>query len=234
MTDPDAVRQARYALAQLAEAWPYLDDAKDATLRRGRSVRHLGAVAAATLDDLIRAERGDRLAGERRRLVPLPPMPTPLALDVVDAEQLAIATLVELSWLAASALRGRGFGWPPLHVTPHNASAFLVVALAHVGEALARDMADLLTESATALRAALGLDDHEEDRIHLHGIVWVTARRAEHELPGVTAANVRDWHRRGLVVDQHGNDRSLLSDRRRWYPLADLWRAYHGVRGEAA
>lgn len=226
----DAVRQARHALQQLTDAWPHLADAKDTTLRRGHpEPRRMGAATAATLDTLIRAERGERVLAERQRRVPLPPMPTPAALDVLDAEATAVGVLIELSWIAASTLRTRQFGWPPLHVTPANASAFLHLAVAHVSTTLAHDMADALTHAATQLRAALRLDENEDERIHLHGLTWITARQAERELPGVTSANIRDWHRRGLIVDQHGNDRSLLSDGRRWYPLADLWRAHHAV-----
>ncbi len=220
----DAVRQARHALAEIAQAWPHLDDAKDASLRRGRQPRRMGAVAAATLDDLIRVGRGDRLDQQRAGRYPLPASPTPVALDVVDAEQLVRATLIELSWIAASVLRGRGFGWPPLTVTVDNASAFLRVAVAHVPAHLQRDTADLLTEAARQLRAALDLDVCD-DEATIGGRLWVTARRAEHYLPGVKAINVRDWARRGLVVDEHGHDRSLMSDGRRWYPLADLRRA---------
>lgn len=224
MTDLDAVRQTRHALHQIREAWPYLDDAKDASLRTTRDRRPMGAIAIATLDDLVRAERGDRLGQQRAGRYPLLNAPAPAALDVVDAEQLARGTLVELSWLAASALRGRGFGWPPLQVTPTNAAHFLAAAVPHLGDQLARDTADLLTEAARVLRLALHLDVQDDEAV-VDGRLWVTAKRAEHYLPEAKPTNVRDWARRGLVVDAQGNNRSVISDGRRWYPLADLRRA---------
>lgn len=234
MTDLDAVRQTRHALAQIREAWPYLDDAKDASLRKGRpEPRPMGTEARLTLDDLIRAERGDRLAQQRAGRYPLPPAPAPVALDVVDAEQLVRATLVELSWLAASALRTRGFGWPPLQVTPANATDFLAAAVPHLADQLARDTADLLTDAALALRAALGLDIREDETV-IDGRLWITAKRAEHYLPDAKPHNVHDWYRRGLVIDANGNNRSVISDRRRWYPLADLRRARDQVKRQAA
>lgn len=63
---------------------------------------------------------------------------------------------------------------------------------------------------------------------------WVTAARGAYLLgPDVTPALVRDWRRRGLVVDEHGLDRSRLSAGRRWYPLADLQRAESGTFGRS-
>lgn len=63
---------------------------------------------------------------------------------------------------------------------------------------------------------------------------WVTATCGADRLgPDVTAALVRDWRRRGLVVDERGHDRTRLARGRRWYPLADLQRAEAGTFGRS-
>ncbi len=230
MTD-DAIRQTRHALAQIAEAWPYLVDAKDAATRRRRTdPRPMGAEARLTLDALVRAERDDRLLAVQRygRMGALPASPAPVALDVVDAQAHAAATMRDLAWLAANVLRGRGFGWPPITITLAGTRDFLAIAVAHVSPQQARDMADQLVDAARQLRAALDLDVREDEayiRLGDHLVLFVTAHSASQRLEGVHPTNVRDWHRRGLVVDEHGADRSLLSDRRRWYPLPDVERA---------
>ena len=234
MTDIDAVRQVHHSLGELAEAWTYLDDdALDAASRRRRhDPRPMGAGAAATLADLIRVEREARVPNARKGYIPLPATPSPAALDVVDAEAFAMSALLELSWLAASMLRGRGFGWPPLQITRDNAAAWLHLAVRHVPDSLAREMADLLADAAAQLRAVLGIDVRD-DEVVIDGRMWVTAHRAQARVEGAKPHNVRDWHRRGLVVDEHGRDRSVLSDRRRWYPLADLRRAKAAVTANA-
>jgi hypothetical protein len=230
LTD-DAIRQTRHALTQITEAWPYLPDAKDTALRRRQpDPRPMGADTRLTLDALVRAERDDRLLAAQRdgRMGALPASPAPVALDVVDAQTDAAATMRDLAWLAANVLRSRGFGWPPLTITLQNTRDFLHIAVAHVGPNFARDMAAQLVDAATQLRAALDLDVREDEaHVLLDGklVLFVTAYRAGHHLDGVYATNVRDWHRRGLVVDEHGADRSLMSDRRRWYPLPDIERA---------
>lgn len=231
MTD-DAIRQTHHALTQIAEAWPYLPDAKDAALRRRRSdPRPMGADARLTLDHLVRAERGDRL-NHRGSLGALPAAPAPVALDVVDAQALAVATMTELAWLCANTLRGRGFGWPPITITLRGTRDFLTIAVAHVRPPLARDMATLLVDAARQLRAALHLDERDDEQ-EIDGELWVTAYRAGHYLDGVQPTNVRDWRRRGLAVDEHGVDRSVMSDGKRWWPLADLAEAARQV-GRAA
>lgn len=234
MTD-DAIRQTRHALAQIAEAWPYLADAKDAALRRRQvDPRPMGADARMTLDALVRAERDDRLLAVQRygRMGALPASPAPVALDVVDAQTLTATTMRDLAWLAANVLRGRGFGWPPIQITLEGTRDFLAIAVAHVSPQQARDMADHLVDAARQLRASLSLDERDDEQ-EIDGELWVTAYRAEHYLEGAKATNVRDWHRRGLVVDEQGVDRSLLSDRRRWYPLVDLDRAAEAVGRDA-
>lgn len=231
----DAVRQTRHALTQIAEAWPYLPDAKDTALRRRRpDPRPMGAEARLTLDALVRAERDDRLLAVQRygRMGALPASPAPVALDVVDAQALAVRTMVELAWLAANVLRNRGFSWPPLAFTLDATRDFLAIAVAHVGPGLARDMAAQLVDAARQLRAALDLDVRDDEawiETETEVVLFVTAYRASQILEGVNPANVRDWHRRGLVVDEHGADRSLLSDRRRWYPVDDIERAAEAV-----
>ncbi|GAA1026858.1 hypothetical protein GCM10009557_06060 [Virgisporangium ochraceum] len=238
MTD-DAVRQTRHALTQITEAWPFLPDAKDAALRRRRpDPRPMGAEARLTLDALVRAERDDRLLAVQRygRMGALPASPAPVALDVVDAQALTAVTMRDLAWLAANVLRGRGFGWPPITITLHGTRDFLTIAVGHVGPSLARQMADDLVDCARQLRAALDLDVRDDQvwiQLGDERVLFVTAHRAGHHLDGVHATNVRDLHRLGRVVDEDGADRSLLSDRRRWYPLPDVERAAAKVGRDA-
>lgn len=233
-----SVDRVRLALTQIAEAWPYLADAKDAALRRRRpEPRQLGARAALTLDDLIRAERGDRVLGERARRVPQPAMPTPAALDVVDAEAVAATALRDGAYLAASYLRGawrRGTGWwTPTWMSPLGAGAYLWRALDWLGPVLVDDLAVMLGQAAGTLRGALLLDQ-SDDQVWHDGELWVTAEGVRPHLPDMTADNVRDWQRRGLIVDQAGVDRSRIGAGRRWWPLRDVRRAHRRIRGKAA
>lgn len=228
----NVVRIARCHLDRLAAAWPMLDDHRDNTLtRRSPTTRHLGRAAALTLDDLIRVERGGRLSNERKGLHPLPASPTPVDLGLLDAEQLTVGALVELSWLAASTLRTRNLGWPPIVQDVPTMIAWLRLTVAMVPANLAQATADGLGAAWSALETALGLGATDEQIWH-SGDLWVTALRGA-ELLHITAATIRQWHARRYIVDQHGNDVTLLRAGRRWYPMRAL-RATRDQRNKQA
>lgn len=158
--DPTAVERIRVACAQIIEAWPYLNAARDATMSRSPgSGRVLTARAALTLDDVIRAERGGRLFNERHGHVPLPATAAPVNVHIVDVERAATETLRDLAWWAASHLAGQGWGWPPLRPTiPGDPCAFLTCAAKHLG-GIARPAGAELASTATRLFRAVGLDE---------------------------------------------------------------------------
>lgn len=158
--DPTAVERIRLACAQIVEAWPHLDAARDSTLARSATGgRTLTARAALTLDDTIRAERGGRLFNERHGYVPLPAAAAPVNVHVVDAERAATETLRDLAWLAASHLANQKWGWPPLHqAIPGDPCAFLTCAAPHLG-GTARPVATELAATASRLFRAVGLDE---------------------------------------------------------------------------
>ncbi|GIJ51307.1 hypothetical protein Val02_81930 [Virgisporangium aliadipatigenens] len=234
MTDQQqfAVDRVHAALLRIRAAWPLLADARDATLSRpGPTDRAMGARGRAAVDELLRAERADRLHGARQRLVPLPSMPTPARLDVVDAQAAVATALLDAAWLAASDLAGPWWwSWPPRQLTLNTVTAYVRLAAPHVDRRLAEQLADDLTTAAAALVTAVGLaEDLPAGELRDHnGTHWITAARAAHHFGrNVTPALVRDWHRQGQFRDDQGADQTRLAGGRRWYPLA-LLRAVNG------
>lgn len=225
-----AVQRAHTALARITTTWPLLEPAKDATLAKRRpEPRAMGKTTSASLDALLKAERGERLTAGHT-VTCSAPSAAPLDLAVTDAEALVVTTLRDLAWLAASTLRTKRLGWPALQWSVPVACDFLRLAVTHVSPPLAADMATQLGQAQRALEAALQLDRHD-DQLYRNGLWWVTTAGAARRL-GVSPDNVRDWHRRGLAVDEHGHDHSIAlggTGGTRWHRLTDIQRAARTV-----
>lgn len=114
MSDPTTAQTARLAIGHILEAWPYLDEARQAALRRERPRRGpLTAAQRAELDALVRAERLDRLGQQRRGLVPQPAVAAPARVAIIDAEVHTRQTLVDQVYAVAEQLGTNRWWWLP-------------------------------------------------------------------------------------------------------------------------
>lgn len=160
MIDPTALQQARLHIGHIRTAWPHLEDARDATLRRqARVTATISAKAAETRDAELRAERADREHAERYRALPAAPVPANLAL--VDAEVDAHATVVATIWAVRSDLRQWSRIVPDIPAPFHGKLSWLTGGLGYTSPDVVDQAARDLTTTARRLTTVLGrrLDD---------------------------------------------------------------------------
>lgn len=193
MSEHPAHLAARTALARLRTAWDYLADSLEpGPTSRGEHALTPGRRAA--LDRLTRAERVDRHATQAAGHTPSGPHPAPLRVAVLDAQVFAVLAAADAAWMAASAIRTRG--WP---FTYHPAWAddterfsaacdYLAVTVPRLDVPLVEEIGDDLSTADRVARAIAGVGSDERP-------VKAECPACEHRslVADVGPANPADW-----------------------------------------
>ena len=199
-------------LAALQQAMAWLGDVRQAATQPGLPARRptvpLAARAAARHDALLRQERAER-ARAARPIIPSGASPAPTRLDLLDADQTALATVVDAAWIAASTLRtqpGREYG--PAWTVAHRgvwagACAYLTSALPDVDDTTADEIGAMLTATDRHIRAIIGCGPAW---IPVPGVACPACPSGpRHMQAEVSSPDERDWTircRDGKVIDR--------------------------------
>ncbi|NJP33703.1 hypothetical protein [Micromonospora thermarum] len=160
---------AAAALASLRRAVSYLDVVRDALLITNPQpadapARHRSAAALAAYDELLRAEKADRLVNQRAGIKPAGATPAPVNPALLDVEADLGPTVHHAVMLVASELRTHPLlCWSSLWVDIADSKwdgrcDYLAAALPAVSPALAREVHGDLDVLDRRLRGVVGLD----------------------------------------------------------------------------
>lgn len=149
-------------VGRIREAWAWLADTAEPGPARYVE-RHLSDTARVRLDQLVAAERSERVALQRDGLTPTPPTAAPARIGVLDARENVRQGVEDVAWRLSSALRlepgttyhrtGRTSD-ERLYATLDYLAATLLLA---VDENLVHDLAARLEACDQAARAAAGV-----------------------------------------------------------------------------
>lgn len=156
------------ALASLRRAVSYLPTVRDALLITGvatnEPARPRSATALAAFDELLRAEKADRLDNQRAGIKPAGSSPAPVNPALLDVERDLVPVVHHATMLLASELRTHALlAWSRLWLDLADSDwdgrcDYLTAALPHASAVLAREVHAELDALDRRLRAVIGLD----------------------------------------------------------------------------
>ena len=182
MSSPEPLRpvidQALMHVANINEIWPGLQEAIEPS-KVQRTRKPLSYKAKAAMNELLRQERLDLVDVYKARRVVSEPMPVPINLNALDAQNLVADELDELAWRISSSLRRvETSAYVPGTANQYGrvtaALRYLASVLGQVDELEARHAARALDRIERVARQAAGV---EVDLEHLVAACPACGRR---------------------------------------------------------